>query len=89
MTAQMIKEHFSILKCFDLELANHLEKLEIEQQYYFLKWSRLLFSREFHFSQIPRLWDVLIAERSNLKDMVNYITVSMLIYVRNNRKMLF
>merc|ERR1719483_386292 len=45
-----------ILKRYDQELHQHLERLEIAPQIYGIRWLRLLFGREFPMQDLLMLW---------------------------------
>jgi len=48
------------------------------------KWARLLYGREFHMDDVLVLWDCIFADSSAL-ELVDYIAVAMLIYIRADR----
>eukprot|EP01137_Pigoraptor_chileana_P004808 Opistho-2@46964 len=70
-----------LLKEVDHDLYLHLLKMEIEPQIYGLRWLRLLFGREFHLDDVLVLWDAIFADGSHF-EIVDYICVSMLTYIR-------
>ncbi|XP_059141726.1 TBC1 domain family member 5-like isoform X3 [Physella acuta] len=70
-----------ILKKYDPELHQHLERLEIAPQIYGIRWLRLLFGREFPMQDLLMLWDAIFGDGIGF-DLVDYIFVSMLLYIR-------
>ncbi|XP_026203448.1 TBC1 domain family member 5 isoform X2 [Anabas testudineus] len=72
---QMVKKH-------DVELHMHLNRLEIAPQIYGIRWVRLLFGREFPLQDLLVVWDALFADSITL-DLVDYIFVAMLLYIRD------
>ncbi|XP_029022954.1 TBC1 domain family member 5 isoform X2 [Betta splendens] len=72
---QMVKKH-------DVELHMHLNRLEIAPQIYGIRWVRLLFGREFPLQDLLVVWDALFADSVTL-DLVDYIFVAMLLYIRD------
>jgi TBC1 domain family protein 5 len=77
------KLHHVVLRKYDPELYNYLERHEIEPQLYSLRWVRLLLSREFHLEDVLVLWDAVFAESSDF-GLVDYIIVAMLVYIRED-----
>uniref|UniRef100_A0A8C8RRE1 TBC1 domain family member 5 n=1 Tax=Pelusios castaneus TaxID=367368 RepID=A0A8C8RRE1_9SAUR len=75
-----IQDH--LLKKHDIELYMHLNRLEIAPQIYGLRWVRLLFGREFPLQDLLVVWDALFADSTTL-DLVDYIFVAMLLYIRD------
>ncbi|XP_064410951.1 TBC1 domain family member 5 isoform X1 [Latimeria chalumnae] len=71
-----------LLKKNDIELYLHLNRLEIAPQIYGIRWVRLLFGREFPLQDLLVVWDALFADSSTL-DLVDYIFVAMLLYIRD------
>ncbi|GFS04335.1 TBC1 domain family member 5, partial [Elysia marginata] len=71
-----------ILKKFDQELHQHLERLEIAPQIYGIRWLRLLFGREFPMQDLLMLWDAIFGDGIGF-DLVDYIFVAMLLYIRD------
>ncbi|KAK6183313.1 hypothetical protein SNE40_010817 [Patella caerulea] len=71
-----------ILKKHDSELHLHLERLEIAPQIYGIRWIRLLFGREFPMQDLLMLWDAIFADGIGF-DLVDYLFVSMLLYIRD------
>uniref|UniRef100_A0A3B3CGS6 TBC1 domain family member 5 n=1 Tax=Oryzias melastigma TaxID=30732 RepID=A0A3B3CGS6_ORYME len=72
---QLVKKH-------DTELHMHLNRLEIAPQIYGIRWVRLLFGREFPLQDLLVVWDALFADSITL-DLVDYVFVAMLLYIRN------
>ncbi|KAM8883851.1 TBC1 domain family member 5 isoform 1-T1 [Synchiropus picturatus] len=72
---QLVKRH-------DVELHMHLNRLEIAPQIYGIRWVRLLFGREFPLQDLMVVWDALFADSITL-DLVDYIFVAMLLYIRD------
>uniref|UniRef100_UPI0037E8EDAF TBC1 domain family member 5 isoform X2 n=1 Tax=Semicossyphus pulcher TaxID=241346 RepID=UPI0037E8EDAF len=72
---QLVKKH-------DVELHMHLNRLEIAPQIYGIRWVRLLFGREFPLQDLLVVWDALFADSITL-DLVDYIFVAMLLYIRD------
>ncbi|XP_043922172.1 TBC1 domain family member 5 [Protopterus annectens] len=75
-----IQDH--LLKKQDIELYLHLNRLEIAPQIYGIRWVRLLFGREFPLQDLLVIWDALFADSVTL-DLVDYIFVAMLLYIRD------
>ncbi|XP_005105675.1 TBC1 domain family member 5 isoform X2 [Aplysia californica] len=71
-----------ILKKYDQELHQHLERLEIAPQIYGIRWLRLLFGREFPMQDLLMLWDAIFADGIGF-DLVDYVFVAMLLYLRD------
>eukprot|EP00026_Physarum_polycephalum_P005748 Phypoly_transcript_05786.p1 GENE.Phypoly_transcript_05786~~Phypoly_transcript_05786.p1 ORF type:complete len:554 (+),score=80.11 Phypoly_transcript_05786:209-1870(+) len=71
-----------LLKNKDPELHDHLLALKIEPQFYLLRWVRLLLGREFHsLDDLMIIWDAIFAHSPDLV-LVDYICVSMLVFIR-------
>ncbi|XP_056270697.1 TBC1 domain family member 5 isoform X3 [Pseudoliparis swirei] len=71
-----------LVKKNDIELHMHLNRLEIAPQIYGIRWVRLLFGREFPLQDLLVMWDALFADSVTL-DLVDYIFVAMLLYIRD------
>ncbi|XP_070535414.1 TBC1 domain family member 5-like isoform X2 [Ptychodera flava] len=71
-----------VLQKYDHELHLHLSQLEIAPQIYGIRWVRLLFGREFPLQDLLVLWDAIFADSITF-DLVDYIFVAMLIYIRD------
>jgi len=63
----------------DPEYSNYLNDIGIVPQLYGLRWIRLLFSREFHIRDVCGLWDGIFSKGF---DIVDYLCVAMLLYIR-------
>ncbi|RHZ68124.1 GTPase-activating protein GYP6 [Aspergillus thermomutatus] len=73
--------HHNLLTTTDLELADHLQALEILPQIFLTRWMRLLFGREFPFQDVLSLWDLLFAEGLR-SELIEFICVAMLLRIR-------
>ncbi|KAG5916091.1 hypothetical protein E4U42_007804 [Claviceps africana] len=73
--------HDVCLRRADPELAAHLSNIEILPQIFIIRWIRLLFSREFPFTQLLVLWDTIFALDPSL-ELTDLICVAMLIRIR-------
>ncbi|RKF79388.1 TBC1 domain family member 5 [Golovinomyces cichoracearum] len=73
--------HEVYLAQLDPELANHLSQINVLPQIFLIRWIRLLFGREFCFSQLLSLWDVLLVEGPSL-NLVDMVCVAMLLRIR-------
>ncbi|KAJ0420054.1 rab-GTPase-TBC domain-containing protein [Aspergillus carlsbadensis] len=73
--------HNDLLAATDLQLANHLQALDILPQIFLTRWMRLLFGREFPFQEMLVIWDLLFAEGLRL-ELIDFICVAMLLRVR-------
>ncbi|KAJ1969664.1 hypothetical protein H4R35_006076, partial [Dimargaris xerosporica] len=71
-----------LLKTIDPPLYQHLVALDIEPQLYGIRWLRLLWSREFAFADVLRLWDALWADDAHL-GAVEHLCVAMLLRIRH------
>ncbi|KAI0182964.1 WD repeat domain-containing protein [Xylaria flabelliformis] len=65
----------------DPELSTHLKTIEVLPQVFLIRWIRLLFSREFPFDQMLRLWDTLFSIDPTFK-LIDLICTSMLLRIR-------
>ncbi|KAI0439252.1 rab-GTPase-TBC domain-containing protein [Xylaria telfairii] len=65
----------------DPELSVHLKNIEVLPQVFLIRWIRLLFSREFPFDQMLRLWDTLFSIDPTFK-LIDLICTSMLLRIR-------
>eukprot|EP00470_Lotharella_oceanica_P007084 CAMPEP_0170184086 /NCGR_PEP_ID=MMETSP0040_2-20121228/32678_1 /TAXON_ID=641309 /ORGANISM="Lotharella oceanica, Strain CCMP622" /LENGTH=317 /DNA_ID=CAMNT_0010430037 /DNA_START=437 /DNA_END=1390 /DNA_ORIENTATION=+ len=75
-----------LLKEFDFELWEFLEKCGAPPELYMLKWVRLLFSREFELPQVLMIWDELV-KKGGIHPrlgfgLVEYLCVCLLRFVR-------
>ncbi|KAF7177502.1 hypothetical protein CNMCM7691_005795 [Aspergillus felis] len=73
--------HQNLLTTTDLELADHLQALEILPQIFLTRWMRLLFGREFPFQDVLSLWDLLFAEGLR-PELIEFTCVAMLLRIR-------
>ncbi|KAL4921033.1 rab-GTPase-TBC domain-containing protein [Aspergillus aurantiobrunneus] len=73
--------HNDLLVATDLELADHLQALDILPQIFLTRWMRLLFGREFPFQDMLVTWDLLFAEELRL-ELIDFVCVAMLLRVR-------
>ncbi|PYH40949.1 GTPase-activating protein GYP6 [Aspergillus saccharolyticus JOP 1030-1] len=73
--------HNELLVTADLELADHLQTLEILPQIFLTRWMRLLFGREFVFQDVLQIWDLLFAEGLRA-ELIDYVCVAMLLRIR-------
>jgi len=78
-----------LLRDKDHELFLHLQSLQVEPQLYALRWIRLLLGREFHLEDVLYLWDAMFADQLNKSkgqdiELLDYICLSMLTYVRSD-----
>ncbi|KAL4906610.1 hypothetical protein BDW74DRAFT_150810 [Aspergillus multicolor] len=73
--------HNDLLVATDLELADHLQALDILPQIFLTRWMRLLFGREFPFQEMLVIWDALFAEGLR-PELVDFVCVAMLLRVR-------
>lgn len=79
--ARKIQEQY--LRKVDPELEKHLRSLDIEPQMWGIRWIRLLFGREFGFSQMLSVWDCLFAADGHSLDIVDFVCVAMLLRIRD------
>lgn len=77
-----IKNLNELLKKIDKQLWAHLEKHNVNPQFYSLRWLMLLLTQEFEMSEVFRLWDCLISHSKRL-DYVNYVCIAMIEGVRD------
>eukprot|EP00467_Chlorarachnion_reptans_P023924 CAMPEP_0114515434 /NCGR_PEP_ID=MMETSP0109-20121206/16737_1 /TAXON_ID=29199 /ORGANISM="Chlorarachnion reptans, Strain CCCM449" /LENGTH=318 /DNA_ID=CAMNT_0001695645 /DNA_START=373 /DNA_END=1332 /DNA_ORIENTATION=+ len=76
----------NLVKNFDSELWQFLDKWISAPELYMMKWVRLLFSREFEIPQVLQVWDALV-QGNNIEaglgyGLVEYICLSLLRFVR-------
>ena len=81
--SKRIHEHY--LHQTDPELAEHLTAVEVLPQIFLIRWVRLIFGREFPFEDVLALWDMIFAEDPGL-DLIDLVSVSMLLRIRWRRK---
>ncbi|KAK7547034.1 rab-GTPase-TBC domain-containing protein [Phyllosticta citricarpa] len=65
----------------DLELAAHLEQLQIAPQMFLMRWMRLLYGREFAFDDVLPMWDLIFAIDPSL-EIMDYVCIAMLLRIR-------
>lgn len=80
---------FDMLRQKDARLHKHLIMNDISPNLFLLRWVRLLFSREFSFSNTLLLWDFLFAnlnggQRLEFPSAVDCVAVAMLLHVRQS-----
>ncbi|KAL4808907.1 rab-GTPase-TBC domain-containing protein [Aspergillus unguis] len=73
--------HHDLLAATDMELANHLQSLDILPQIFLTRWMRLLFGREFPFQDMLVIWDHLFAEGLRL-ELIDFVCVAMILRIR-------
>nr|XP_006823900.1 PREDICTED: TBC1 domain family member 5-like isoform X1 [Saccoglossus kowalevskii]XP_006823901.1 PREDICTED: TBC1 domain family member 5-like isoform X2 [Saccoglossus kowalevskii] len=81
VVTKLTKIQDRVLQKYDYELYLHLSRLEIAPQIYGIRWVRLLFGREFPLQDLLVLWDAIFADGLTF-DLIDYIFVAMLMYVR-------
>ena len=81
------KIHHQMLKNFDSELYECLEKHQIEPQMYLQRWLRCMLSREFSLSDCLTMWDGILASYSEdnekLLEFLDFLCVAMIVFVRS------
>ncbi|KAI0200419.1 rab-GTPase-TBC domain-containing protein [Astrocystis sublimbata] len=65
----------------DPELSMHLKNIEVLPQIFLIRWIRLLFSREFPFDQMLKLWDTIFSTDPTFQ-LIDLICTSMLLRIR-------
>ncbi|TPX32620.1 hypothetical protein SmJEL517_g04290 [Synchytrium microbalum] len=70
-----------LLRATDFDLCFHLERVGVEPQLYGIRWLRLLFGREFPFSELLVLWDGIFADGPSL-GLAEWICVALLVAAR-------
>ena len=86
---KLSKIQHQIVKSYDVELWGHLHKLGVEPHMYLIRWKRLIFAREYEFTQLQTLWDALFAMSLSTPDKHEFILMeplcaAMLIYIRED-----
>ncbi|PGH11591.1 hypothetical protein AJ80_07061 [Polytolypa hystricis UAMH7299] len=81
IVARSERIHQTVLKGLDPELADHLLAIDILPQIFLTRWIRLLFGREFSFSEVLSLWDLLFAESMRI-ELIDEVCVTMLLRIR-------
>lgn len=54
---------YDLLASVDPQLAKHLKSEMVEPQLFMLRWTRLMFGREFHITDVFTMWDALFAHK--------------------------
>eukprot|EP01016_Furgasonia_blochmanni_P007354 TRINITY_DN12948_c0_g1_i2.p1 TRINITY_DN12948_c0_g1~~TRINITY_DN12948_c0_g1_i2.p1 ORF type:complete len:327 (-),score=64.45 TRINITY_DN12948_c0_g1_i2:257-1237(-) len=67
-----------LLKRADADLWEHLERNEVNPQFYSLRWLMLMLTQEFLLSEVNRLWDTLLAYPQKLV-YLNYICLGIIV----------
>jgi hypothetical protein len=75
---------FELLHQTDKDLFEHLQTLNVEPQLFAIRWVRLLFLREFPIDHVLECWDAILTKGL---DMVEWISVAMLVHIRNECKL--
>lgn len=84
LSVQRCKDVHKLLEKADPEVYQHIaKKHQIEPQLYILRWLRLIFTREFHIDDVILIWDAILADSSQLR-LIDYISVSMIMFIRQN-----
>ncbi|PWY91076.1 TBC domain protein [Aspergillus heteromorphus CBS 117.55] len=73
--------HNELLVTADVELADHLQAIDILPQIFLTRWMRLLFGREFSFQEVLVIWDRLFAEGLR-PELIDFTCVAMLLRIR-------
>ncbi|PLB33218.1 GTPase-activating protein GYP6 [Aspergillus candidus] len=81
IVSQCHRIHDELLVTTDLELAGHLQALEVLPQIFLTRWMRLLFGREFPFQEVLVVWDRLFAEGLR-SELVDFVCIAMLLRIR-------
>jgi len=79
---EKLKEINTVLKRLDYSVWRHLEDLEIDPQYYALRWVMLLFAQEFEIPDVLRLWDSLFSDPFRF-NYLNYISCALILNVKD------
>lgn len=67
-----------LLREYDVELAKHLQKCDLPAVVFAYRWCTVLFAQDVKFSNVPRLWDALLADPHRL-EFLYHVAVSMII----------
>lgn len=78
--SQAIQER--IIRLVDPQLYKALNEAGVEPQIWAIRWTRLLFSREFGLNNTLYLWDALFAADGSTLGLVDYVCVAMLLRIR-------
>ena len=73
-----MKRLFQILKFYDPQVSDLLEKQKIKSEFYAFRWLTLLLSQEFNLPEVLRIWDSLFAESGNNFEFLLYICCAMM-----------
>ena len=73
----------AVLKNNDIEVYNHLSKIEVSLHPFGIRWLRLLFLRELEFPSCLILWDAMFATDNKDFNLANYIFVALLTSIRD------
>jgi hypothetical protein len=79
--AGRISAVMSLVRLHDPSLADHLASLQVEGQFFLMRWITTLLSREFHLPDVVRLWDSLLAS-VNRDNFLRYACATMVFTVR-------
>jgi TBC1 domain family protein 5 len=74
----------AVLKNNDIEIYNHLNKIEVTLHPFGIRWLRLLFLRELDFPNCLILWDAMFATDNKEFSLANYIFVALLTSIRDD-----
>jgi len=77
-----IKVLNDLLLRIDKQVWDHLEKYNVNPQFYTLRWLMLLLTQEFEMNEVLRLWDTLLSHPKRIK-YINYICLAMILQVKN------
>ena len=67
----------SLLKTVDEDLWAHLERFNMNPQFYSLRWLMLLLTQEFEITEVVRLWDSMLSHPQRLV-FLNYMCLAMM-----------
>ena len=80
--AGRINEITMLVEMHDPILAEHFRELQIEGQFYCMRWVTTLLSREFHLPDTVRLWDSMFSSVSR-DNFLKYTCATMVILIRD------
>lgn len=80
---QRCEKIFSLLEQTDPPLYKHLFQRDVSANLFLVRWIRLLFSREFSFDNIFKIWDWLM-ESESLDDAIDTFALAMIIHIRGD-----
>jgi hypothetical protein len=75
---RMVGRLEELVNRMDGPLCQHLRGQDIEFLQFSFKWMNCLLLREFHLSNVPRLWDTYIAEKNGFEDFHVYVCAAYL-----------